>query len=72
MDIETGGDNLDRVREARKIVFDMGLGQETASMTPGEEEFVLGTEDRLTKYGDATIVSPKQLFWLRDLNEKYL
>ena len=35
-----------------------------------ERKFVEELYERYGEYGDRTIVSPKQIFWLRDLDEK--
>ncbi len=59
---ESGGDLSSRIDEASRIVS--MLLQKTDQMTPHEAQFV-------EKMFGATNVSPKQLFWLRDLNEKY-
>lgn len=40
-------------------------------MNDREREFVSGLAEAFEKYGDRTAVSPNQLFWLRDLSEKY-
>jgi hypothetical protein len=70
---ESGGGNADRVREARRIIFDMGLKDRLAEMSNQRSvEFVESTAERLKMYGDKTIISPGQLFWLRDLKDRLL
>lgn len=41
-------------------------------LSPKEQNFVADTAQRLELYGDATQVSAKQLFWLRDIYQKIL
>jgi hypothetical protein len=36
-----------------------------------ECEFVMSLDEKLRTYGYGAFVSPKQLFWLRDLEQKY-
>lgn len=61
---ESGGDANSRRNEATKIV-DMLVGL-TDQMTDREQGFI-------EQIGDPNAqVSPKQLFWLRDIKEKYL
>lgn len=69
---DSGGDNSDRAIEAHKIVVGMGLLDKTEEMKPHEREFVESIAERLEQYADLTLVSTKQLFWLRDLKERYL
>lgn len=42
------------------------------AMSDREREFVEKLYERYEQYQEQTYVSPKQLFWLRDLLEKYL
>ena len=61
---ETGGTPSDRRAEADrlvKIISENGLSQ----LEPRELDFVMQMD------ADET-VSPKQLFWLRDIKDKYL
>lgn len=37
-----------------------------------ECEFVLSLDEKLRRYGYGAFVSPKQLFWLRDLEQRYV
>jgi hypothetical protein len=60
---ETGGDAGSRVTEARKIVEMLASVQE--QMTPKEQTFV-------EQMDGASVCSGKQLFWLRDIKDKYL
>jgi hypothetical protein len=60
---DSGGDLNSRVTEAHKIV---GLLEEfLEQMQPNEKNFV-------EQMADCDHCSPKQLFWLRDIKEKYL
>jgi len=60
---ESGGDLSSRLDEVERIVAK--LESELGMMTEKERYFVISM-------GEATACSPKQLFWLRDLCEKYL
>lgn len=70
-DSASGGDNADRNAEAARILFDMNL-QEAAFEQQREEDFVAQMVDRFQQHEARTIVTSKQLFWLRDLKDKYL
>jgi hypothetical protein len=61
---ETGGTDQDRNNEAERIV--QMLEDEIPRMHPNEAEFVQSLID-----GDRP-VSPRMLFWLRDIKDKYL
>lgn len=52
----------ERVAEKDRIVSRMG--EIRAEMTRNESDFV-------TRIANASFVSVKQLFWLRDINDKY-
>lgn len=41
-------------------------------MNEEEERFITQTRAHTKIYGLKTIIRPKQLFWLRDIKEKYL
>jgi len=60
---ESGGTEEDRVAEAHKIVS--MLADLTEQMKLNEAAFV-------EQMDDCRSCSPKQLFWLRDLKDKYL
>ena len=55
--------NDERVAEAQRITRRL-IGSCAGELTPKEEEFVGQMEN-------AGYVSVKQLFWLRDINDKY-
>lgn len=60
----------ERAAEAIKILFEMGLADNVERMSHNEQSFVyglLGAHDT-----GALGVSVKQLWWLRDLKDKYL
>jgi hypothetical protein len=59
---ETGGSADDRRAEADRILIMLEHGPE---MTQKEQKFT----ERMALGG---FVSPKQLFWLRDIKDKYL
>jgi len=67
---ETGKSLEEMAKEATDIATQ--LIDSTQAMAEHEARFVIGVLERLEKYGDRTFISPKQLFWLRDLLEKYL
>lgn len=71
---ESGSDNASRAREADELTN--MLADAEAQMDEKEAKFFRNIYERLEQYaaadGDRTIVSPKQLFWLRDLKDKYL
>jgi hypothetical protein len=60
--------NEERADEARKII-EMGLADHLERMTPKERDFV---ERIAHDSADVLFVSVKQLWWLRDLKERYL
>lgn len=70
-DTASGGDNDARNAEAHRILFDMGL-KDAAFEQSKEEDFVAEMVERFEEYKGRTFVSSKQLFWLRDLKDKYL
>jgi hypothetical protein len=70
-DKASGGDNASRNAEARKILYDLGL-KDAGLETDKEQDFVASLIDRFEQYGERTVISSKQLFWLRDLKERYL
>jgi hypothetical protein len=62
---ETGGTSEDRRNEADRIIQILSENIEFESMQANEQKFV-------GQMKDGGAVSPKQLFWLRDIKEKYL
>ena len=72
-DTASGGDNDARNAEAHRILFEMKLGEMCGSFEQEKEnDFVQRLMDQFAAFGGRTFVSSKQLFWLRDLKEKYL
>lgn len=67
---ESGGDNNSRVAEAERI---MKLLRPVSadSMSADDKQFYESFLQRYTQYKEKTFVSPRTLFWLRDLVEKY-
>lgn len=64
---ESGSDDDRRREEAFELLARLkGIPLEGKSAT-----FVESLDERREQYGDNMMVSPKQLFWLRDLVEKY-
>jgi hypothetical protein len=60
---ESGGDEVARIEEAHQIV--RMLEEVTDQMTPKEAGFV-------NSITDCDYCTTKQLFWLRDIKDKYL
>ena len=60
---ESGGDELSRIEEARTIV--RLLEEASEEMQPKERAFV-------ESMADCDYATTKQLFWLRDIKDKYL
>lgn len=61
----------ERSKEAYRIIVEMQLQDHTDEMTQKEREFMAHLINEIDIIGDAT-VSVKQLWWLRDLKDKYL
>ena len=61
-----------RVIEAHRIVFEMGLHHEIERMNPNEASLVTRIYNEGTDASGMGPVSIKQLWWLRDLKDKYL
>lgn len=62
---DTGGTADDRRNEASRIIQILSEGIEFNDMLQKEQDFV-------GQMQMGSIVSPKQLFWLRDIKDKYL
>ena len=69
---ESGGSAVDRAQEAQRIIVEMGLIGRVEDMSLRDRGFVERLADQLERYGDLCFVSPKQVFWLRDLAERHL
>ena len=69
---QSGGDNAERVAEAKRI-FDMGLLSRTDEMSHKEAEFVekMYSDLDVASYGGTPFISAKKLFWLRDLKDRF-
>lgn len=61
--------NAEKVTEAKKLIG--YLEDHFEEMQPGERQFVQQMAERLETWGDTMAIMNKQLFWLRDLYEKY-
>jgi hypothetical protein len=68
----SGGSGSERYQEARRILFTMDLVKKVSVMTPKNRTFIEGLVERIEKYGINTTISPKVLFWLRDLKDTYI
>lgn len=71
-DVASGGTPEGRNQEAFDILVKMGLQNQSETMQEREREFVDSLSERMIQFGEKCIVSSKQLFWLRDLKERYL
>jgi hypothetical protein len=59
----------EKVTEAERHVN--ALQDSFEQMTQGERTFVEQLAENFQRYGTKTVISNKQLFWLRDLVTKY-
>jgi hypothetical protein len=66
---ESGSTPAQRISEAQKLL-EMLKGCDE-QMRSDERSFVAGLRERLGKRYARVGVSPKQLFWLRDLKDRY-
>jgi hypothetical protein len=57
------------IAEVEQLV--KSLSDHLEEMEPHERRFVEQTDSRLSDFGAEVTITPKQLFWLRDLNIKY-
>jgi hypothetical protein len=62
---DTGGTADDRRAEASRIIRIIFNSVDVDSVTPKEKTFIF----QMDEGGEVT---PKQLFWLRDIKDKYL
>jgi len=67
----SGGTPESRTAEAWRILDEMGLRYASFDKAR-EQEFISSLVDNFEQYGSRTIITVKQLFWLRDLKERYL
>lgn len=67
-----GSTPAQRNEEAQHILVKMGLIGATEMMRDNERKFVEDLMERFEQYQERTLVSVKQLFWLRDLKDRYL
>lgn len=65
---ESGGTNQDRVEESVRLLAMIDV----CSLTGKNEEFVNEITGRIKLYGIKTQISPRQLFWLRDIKDQQL
>lgn len=56
-------------KEARTIVNI--LKDYVENMEDGEADFIVGLADRMDTWGDETLISEKQIAWLRRLEDRY-
>ena len=61
--------NDEKVSEARKHVE--ALVDHVAAMAPNEAKFITDMAERFEQYGERTVISNKQLFWLRDIRMNF-
>jgi hypothetical protein len=68
---ETGHANKkDLIDEARTLV--QRLVPVKHKLRENECEFVMSLDEKLRRYGYNAFLSPKQLFWLRDLEQRHV
>jgi hypothetical protein len=60
--------NDEKVSEARKHVE--YLMEHFTELAPNEQCMVKNLSDNFQRYGAKTMISNKQLFWLRDINQQ--
>jgi hypothetical protein len=60
----------DLINEAQTLVARLVLVKH--KLRENECEFVMRLDDKLRRYGYGAFVSEKQLFWLRDLDQKHV
>lgn len=66
---ESGGSNQDRIDEAQKLIDRLYDTYNNGELTNNESQFVESIESRLQQ--NNPYISPKQIFWLRDIASKY-
>jgi hypothetical protein len=68
---ETGHKSKEElIAEAKNLVS--RLTPVVGKMRANEAEFIRSMGDKLKRYDVETFVSPAQLFWMRDLDERYV
>lgn len=68
---ETGHKSKEElIAEASKLVE--RLTPVVGKMRENEAEFIRSMSEKLKRFGAETFVSPRQLFWMRDLDERYV
>ncbi len=68
---ESGASPQDRTDEALRIV-EMLEDADEAIMRSNDIGFLQKMREAVEQYGSRTSVSPRQLFWLRDIKDRYL
>lgn len=66
----SGGTDQSRRQEARKIL-DMLKDVNTEQLRSKDAEFIESLTQRFASYGDRTLISPKTLFFLRNVKDRY-
>lgn len=69
-DKASGADNTARASEAERILGMLDGCED--GLKEREREFVIQMRERIEQYGKNTFVSSKQLFWLRDIKDRFL
>ena len=65
----SGGSEQDRRDEARRLI-EIITTSDVEHFSQKEIDFIHDLEDRFDRFGENAKISPKQLFWLRDLKDK--
>ena len=60
-----------RREEAETLLTRLDEASSTLRMSGAERKFFHNMQDRFEEHDDRTMVSEKQVWWLRDLCEKY-
>lgn len=67
-----GPEGSGRYLEARRILYTMGLANKTGQMNFKERSFTERIVGLIDTYATDALLTPKALFYLRDLKEKYI
>lgn len=71
MNDESGGTPEQRTAEARRVLKIL-LETDFDEFQHKDRKFIEEMSERFDRYGDKTSISPRQLFWLRDIKDRSL
>lgn len=66
---ESGGTEQSRREESRKLI-DIVMDVDPDKFSQSEIDFIHSMHNSLRTYGDKARITPKQLFWLRDIKDR--